>query len=91
MQAHRRLAVGLFAQRAAVLALHAHRVNSRLGKGRVSEREHPGGRGEALGHQRAVTPPEGLVVPGAGADELLQRLVRIARAGYGGGQAQPGG
>src|SRR4029079_14537995 len=43
----------------------------------VVDDEEAGRRGEGLGHDGGVTLPDGLLVPGALADELLQRLVQV--------------
>ena len=48
-----------------------------LGKLVSSMTKMPVGRGEGLGHGRAVALPDGLLVPGALADELLEGLVEV--------------
>src|SRR5437763_10756985 len=71
------LAVGPLALGAAVLTLHADGELALLGEAGVVDHEDPGGRGEGPGHGRAVSLPDGPLVPGALADELLQRLVQV--------------
>jgi hypothetical protein len=74
---HGALAVVLLAQRAAVLPLYPDGVLALLGESRVVDHEDAGGIGELLGHDGAVALPEGPLVPGALAEELLQRLVGV--------------
>ena len=87
MQRDGGLAVGLLAQRPAVLTLHAHRMRTGFGESRIIEHENTGRVREGLCQQRAVATGHRPLVPGTLADELLQALVRVLRASQGGGQA----
>ncbi len=64
----------------AFLPLDTDGVLTLLGEGGVIDHEDPGGVGERLGDDGAVAPPDRLLVPGALADELLQRLNVSKRA-----------
>ncbi len=77
MDADGALAIGLLAQGAAVLPMDADGVLALLGGRRVVDDEDGRGRGERLGHPGAVPPGDRLLVPGALAEELLQRLVGV--------------
>src|SRR6266436_3998622 len=74
------LAVGLLAQGPAVLALDANGVRALFGEGHVVEEKNATRTGEGPGQITAVATQDGLLVPGALADELLERLFGI-RAG----------
>ena len=71
------LAVGLLAQLAAVLTLHADGVLALLGEAGIVDDEDPPGAGEGLGHHAAVALEDLLLVPGALVDELLQGLFGV--------------
>ena len=71
------LAVGLLAQLAAVLVLHAHGMPALLGEAGVIDDEDPPRAGEGLGHHGAIPVEDRLLVPGALVDELLQGLFGI--------------
>ena len=71
------LAVGLLAQLAAVLMLHADGVLALLGEAGIVDDEDPLGAGEGLGHHGAVAWQDLLFVPGALVDELLQGLFGV--------------
>ena len=60
-----------------MLPLDADGVLALLGEGGVVDDEDAVGVGERLGHDGAVAPPDGLLVPGALAEELLQGLVGV--------------
>src|SRR5262245_463849 len=77
MDADAALAVGLLPQRPAVLALHADGVLALLGEGGVVDHEDAVGAGELVGHGLAVAAPDGLLVPGTLAEELLEGLVGV--------------
>jgi len=82
------LAIGLLAQGAAVLALDADGALALLGEGDVVEDEEALGAGERAGQERPVAAQDGVVVPGALVDELLQGLVGVGDSqGLGQGDA----
>jgi hypothetical protein len=89
MERHRRLAVGLLAQRPAALALHAHRMRAGLGEGRVIQNKDACWIGKRFRHQGTIASTQRPLVPRALADELLQALIGIARALQSGGQRHP--
>ena len=68
------LAVGLLAQLAAVLAVHADGVLALLGGAGIVDDKDPLGAGEGLSHHAAVAMEDLLFVPGALVDALLQGL-----------------
>ena len=74
------LAVGLLAQRPAVLALDPDGMPPLLGEGGVVDDEDGLGVGEALGHACAVASPDGLLVPVGLVDEVLEALVGVLDA-----------
>ena len=69
---HRRLAVGDFPQRAAVLPRHADRVRPLLRKARAVENEDA----RAIGNRGAQVSPHGVGRPRRIGDEMLKRLIR---------------
>ena len=71
------LAVGLLAQLAAILMLHAHGVLALLGEAGIVDDEDPLGAGQRSGHHAAISLPDRLLVPGALVDELLQGLFGV--------------
>src|SRR5206468_2227368 len=71
------LAVGRLARGPAVLPLDADGELALLGEAGVVDDEDALGRGEGRGHGRAVSLPDGLLVPGALAEELLEGLVEV--------------
>src|SRR6185437_12905403 len=77
------LAVGLLAQRPAVLTLDADGVLALLGEGGVVDDEDRLGVGQALGHAGAVASPEGLLIPVGLVDEVLEALVGVLDAELG--------
>ena len=77
------LAVGLLARGPAVLPLHPDGVRALLGEAGVVDDEDARRGGKCRGHGRAITPPDGLLVPGALADELLEGLVQIGDDEFG--------
>jgi hypothetical protein len=77
MDADGALAIGLLALGAAVLALDADGMLALLGEGAVVDDEVPGGVGEGLGHDGAVAAPDGLLVSGTLAEELLEGLIGV--------------
>ena len=78
MQRDGDLAVVGLAQRARVLARHAHRVTALLGKAGVVDDDHAFGIVKCSTQTAAVGVQHGLLVPHALIDEQLQRLLRIA-------------
>src|SRR5271165_3958390 len=72
------LAVGLFAQLAAVLVLHADGVLALLGEAGIVEDKDSLGTGEGSSHHGAVAVENLLFVPRTLVDELLQGLFGIA-------------
>src|SRR3954447_21403271 len=71
------LAVGLLALGPAVLPLDPDGVLALLGEAGVVDDEDALGRGEGRGHDGAIALPDGLLVPGALAEELLQGLAQV--------------
>ena len=71
------LAVGLLAQGATVLALHADGMLALLGETGVVDDENALRALEGLGHAGPVAAQDGLLVPGALIDELLQGLFGV--------------
>src|SRR3954467_8820223 len=71
------LAVGLLAQRPAVLTLDADGVLALLGEGGVVDDEGGLGVGEGRGHVAAVASPDVLLVPVGLVDEVLEALVGV--------------
>src|SRR3954452_3859115 len=78
------LTVGLLAQGAAILPLHADGVLALLGESGVVEDEDALGAGEGLRQVWAVALAEPLLVPGALVDELLQGLLGVLDRQIGG-------
>jgi hypothetical protein len=74
---HGDLAVGLLAQGAAVLPLHADGVLALLGERDVVDEEDAVGGGERLGQAGAVAAEDLAFVPGALVDELLEGLLGV--------------
>src|SRR6516162_6580355 len=77
MHADGDLAVGLLAQRAAVLPLHSDGVLALLGERNVIEDEDASAAGKGVSQDRAVACEDVTVVPGALGEELLQRLLGV--------------
>ena len=71
------LAVGLLAQLAAILMLHAHGVLALLGEAGIVDDKDPSRAGQGFGHHAAISLPDRLLVPGALVDELLQGLFGV--------------
>jgi hypothetical protein len=77
------LAVGLLPEGAAILPLDADGVLALLREGGVVDHEDPRRVGELRRHLGPIAPEHGELVPGALAEELLQRLVGV-------GDVEPG-
>jgi hypothetical protein len=71
------LAVGFLTQRTAVLPLDPNGVRALLGEGDVVEEEQAFGAGEGLAQVGAVALKDGLLIPRALVDELLEGLLGI--------------
>jgi hypothetical protein len=71
------LAVGLLAERPAILPLDPDRVLPLLGEGHVVDQEHALGAGERPGQRRPVPAQDRSFVPRALVDELLEGLLGV--------------
>src|SRR3954454_19256991 len=71
------LAIGLLTQGTAILPLDADGMLALLGEAGVVEDEDPLGAGEGPGQVPAIPPRQGVVIPGALIDELLEGLLGV--------------